>query len=149
MKTLTVKQPWASLIVSGIKDIENRTWKTNFRGRILIHAGMAKTSGMMAVYLNRAQYAKFRESVGFSGLDFIEPIGAIIGSVEIVDCVVNHSSIWAEKTISVPDEDINPKTVFEKPAYNWVLANPIIFKEPIPCKGKLSFWEFDETLIKE
>ena len=38
MKTLSVRQPWANLIVRGIKDIENRSWKTNFRGRILIHA---------------------------------------------------------------------------------------------------------------
>ena len=38
-KALTIKQPYASLIVEGIKDIENRTWKTNYRGRILIHAG--------------------------------------------------------------------------------------------------------------
>ena len=36
VKVLTVKQPWASLIVHGIKDIENRSWKTNFRGRVLI-----------------------------------------------------------------------------------------------------------------
>ena len=41
MKVITIKQPWASLIVSGLKNIENRTWKTNFRGRVLIHA--AKT----------------------------------------------------------------------------------------------------------
>ena len=40
MKAITIKQPWASLIVEGIKDIENRTWKTSFRGRVLIHAGM-------------------------------------------------------------------------------------------------------------
>lgn len=39
MRTLTVKQPWASLIVMGIKDVENRTWTTPYRGRILIHAG--------------------------------------------------------------------------------------------------------------
>lgn len=38
MKAITIKQPWASLIVVGIKDVENRTWKTNFRGRVLIHA---------------------------------------------------------------------------------------------------------------
>ena len=38
MKAVTEKQPWASLIVEGIKDIENRTWKTNFSGRILVHA---------------------------------------------------------------------------------------------------------------
>ena len=44
MKTLSVKQPWASLICSGIKDIENRTWKTKFRGRVLIHAGATKTN---------------------------------------------------------------------------------------------------------
>ena len=38
VKVLTVKQPWASLIVHGIKDIENRSWRTNFRGRVLIHS---------------------------------------------------------------------------------------------------------------
>lgn len=38
MKAITIKQPWASLIVHGIKDIENRTWLTHFRGRVLIHA---------------------------------------------------------------------------------------------------------------
>ena len=38
MKALTIKQPWASLIAHGVKDIENRTWKTKYRGKILIHA---------------------------------------------------------------------------------------------------------------
>lgn len=42
MKTLSVRQPWASLLVSGLKDIENRTWAPNFRGRIMIHALSAK-----------------------------------------------------------------------------------------------------------
>lgn len=54
------------------------------------------------------------------------PFGAITGSVEIIDCVVNHPSIWAEERV-----------------YNWVLANPIIFESPIEnVKGKLSFWEY-------
>jgi len=39
MKALSIRQPWASLIMAGIKPVENRTWKTNFRGRIWIHAG--------------------------------------------------------------------------------------------------------------
>ena len=43
MKAITIKQPFASLIVEGIKDIENRTWKTNLRGRVLIHASASKT----------------------------------------------------------------------------------------------------------
>lgn len=42
MKTLSVRQPWASLLVSGLKDIENRTWAPNFKGRILIHARWLK-----------------------------------------------------------------------------------------------------------
>lgn len=125
MKALTVKQPWASLIVEGIKDIENRTWPTKFRGRILIHAGVTKTSGSITDYINHEQNWAFREKFWYSGLDFLEPLGAIIGSVEIVDCVQNHPSIWAEQG-----------------KYNWVLANPIKFTQPIPAKGKLSLWEF-------
>lgn len=35
MKALTIKQPWASLIVHGIKDIENRTWRTDYRGPVI------------------------------------------------------------------------------------------------------------------
>jgi hypothetical protein len=40
MKTLTVRQPWASLIVTGAKDVENRSWPTSYRGTLLIHAGV-------------------------------------------------------------------------------------------------------------
>lgn len=161
MKTITIKQPWASLIVEGIKDVENRTWKTNFRGRILIHAGIEKTSGLIAKYLSHEQHIEFRKKVGYSGLDFLEPTGAIIGSVEIVDCVINHPSIWAEKTHFVSKTfydkciytdkdwafDIKENLVLKKDiTYNWVLANPIKFPEPIPCKGKLSFWDYPNIL---
>lgn len=150
MKAITVKQPWALLICAGIKDIENRTWKTNFRGRVLIHAGAAKTSGMMVRYLDQAQHAKFRELVGWSGLDFIEPLGAIIGSVEIVDCAINHPSIWAEKTewkYSVGGP-VGNQEYFHPVIYNWVLANPILFPKPIPAKGKQSFWGYPNILAE-
>ena len=144
MKAITVKQPWASLITSGIKNIENRTWKTNFRGRVLIHAGAAKTSGLMARYLNNEQLLAFREKIGWSGLDFLEPQGAIIGSVEIVDCVINHPSIWAEKTewkygVSGP---VGNQEYIHPVIWNWVLSHPIQFLKPIPTKGKLSFWDY-------
>ena len=162
MDVLTVKQPHASLIVEGIKPIENRTWKCpqKYIGkRVLIHAGMAKTSGLMARYLTHEQLLDFREKFGWSGLDFLEPLGAIIGSVEIVDCVINHPSIWAEKqhcTYHTPCKDLSkhPNCFdgcmhFSKPIYNWVLANPIKFEKPIPCKGKLSFWEYPDELLKQ
>ena len=39
MKVLTIKEPWATLIIEGYKKYEFRSWKTNYRGKILIHAG--------------------------------------------------------------------------------------------------------------
>ena len=101
MKAITDKQPWASLIVEGIKDVENRTWKCpeKYIGkRILIHAGMAKRSSLQEL-LTIEQLNKVNESLDKSkDFDTLFPKGAIIGSVEIVDCVINHPSIWAEKS---------------------------------------------------
>ena len=125
MKAITIKQPWASLIVYGIKEIENRNWRTNFRGRILIHSS---AKGDIAKFgcLQPNQRLKVLNTpisrICFNDL----PFGSIIGSVEIVDCVQNHPSIWADKGV-----------------YNWVLANPILFKKTFEnVKGKLSFWDY-------
>lgn len=131
-KVLTVKQPWASLIVQGIKPIENRTWKcpNKYIGqRVLIHASAVpvEMKNPNSVF-TREQWDSF--SLGYQrdiicGDGF--PNSAIVGSVEIVDCVVNHPSIWAEKGV-----------------FNWLLANPILFDKPIEgVKGKLSFWEYE------
>lgn len=155
MKAITTTQPWASLIVEGIKDIENRTWKCpeKYIGkRILIHAGMVRTNHIIRNVLNDAQYAEFRKKYKYSGLDFLEPMGAIIGSVEIVDCVINHPSIWAKKSIDCKDGCLDvencPTGKCPHQIYNWVLANPINFPEPIQCKGKIDFWESEcEILI--
>lgn len=136
-KVLSVKQPLGYLICSGIKDIENRTWKCpqKYIGeRVLIHAsGAAITFGQFCDYIENLD----SEDLGLqkivrencfrkSWLHTLET-SAIIGSVEIVDCVLNHPSIWAEKGV-----------------YNWVLANPILFDKPIlNVKGKLGFWDYD------
>ena len=125
MKAITIKQPWASLIVHGIKDIENRSWRTNFRGRVLIHAAGShgrKFSVDLTDAQTKAAFATIAKETMFGNM----PFGSIIGSVEIVDCVQNHPSIWANKG-----------------AYNWVLANPILFEKPFEnVKGKLSFWDY-------
>lgn len=153
MKTITIKQPWASLIVEGIKDIENRTWPTRFRGRVLIHAAgkiadffkgenLAFTPEQWKminskIYTNKEKYKKD-----------IFKYSAIIGSVEIVDCVLNHSSVWAEKPEPEYLTTEKGRELKVKPIYNWVLANPIKFHEPIPAKGKLSFWDYQNILAE-
>lgn len=95
---LSVRQPWAWLIVNGFKPIENRTWRTRFRGRILIHAGRQMTceewrsAAAFAVERCEVPHEHFYESgaAHFSCLDR----GGIVGSVEIVDCVDEHDSSW-------------------------------------------------------
>lgn len=146
MKAITIRQPWASLIAHGIKDIENRTWKcpTKHIGtRVLIHAAV-KTSDFWDCPNYGIVHNHIREVTKY-GTDYSKyNTMAIIGSVEIVDCVINHPSIWAEKT-NLPEQLSN------ECIWNWVLANPILFEEPITnVKGKLGFWdyEFDENTFE-
>lgn len=124
MKAYSIRQPWAHLIVYGwggvLKDIENRTRRTNLRGRVLVHA--SKT-------MRRADYEAARDMACRIGkIDwFPAPAafmrGGIIGSVEIVDCVTKSNSPW-----------------FEPGGYGYVLANPeqLSFVE---VKGQLGFFD--------
>lgn len=164
MKTLSIKQPYATLIAEGIKNIENRSFKTNFRGTFLIHASaqwhdrikpksetplftdeqMVKISDHVHQKSENGLISKqgvWRYLVPTHGLGTL-PVSAIIGQVDLVDCVINHNSVWAEYTSGFEE---NGKFVpNHKPIYNWVLENAIIYPEPIlNIKGKLSFWEFD------
>lgn len=95
---LSIRQPWAWLIVEGLKDIENRTWPTNFRGRVLIHAGKTMT---------RADYEAcviFVSGIGhlLTDADFFFPtfemlqaeLGGIVGEAEITGCVTESQSPW-------------------------------------------------------
>ncbi|WP_044270409.1 ASCH domain-containing protein [Bacteroides timonensis] len=151
MKAITIKQPWASLIVHGIKDIENRSWRTNFRGRVLIHTATDKK--LMNIppseFMTPEQIEAYYDNFFYFPMLERNLYSVIIGSVEIVDCVINHPSIWAEETENYTI-GMNPK-IYEnitgkKVVYNWVLANPILFPKPIPAKGKLSLWEYDRIL---
>ena len=137
MKAISIKQPWAYLISAGIKDIENRTWKCpeKYIGkRVLIHASAKHANSDSRFNYAYALDSNQRDQAAFNTPNkrFIiqnacSTTSAIIGSVEIVDCVVNHTSVWAEKGV-----------------YNWVLANPILFDKPIiNVKGKLGFWDYE------
>ena len=155
MKAISIKQPWASLIVNGIKDIENRTWATKYRGKVLIHASgtwfkYPENDRTLGNLFTDAQWDKIRENYDKNLYSILEPkaiidrlpTSAIIGEVEIIDCVINHESIWAEKNIIFQEEEKNDE---KYQIFNWVLANPIFYEKPITnIKGKLSFWEFEK-----
>lgn len=143
MKTISIKQPWASLICSGIKDIENRTWKCpqKYIGeRVLIHAS-AKPDNIKLEMEGQATAKEIQLLSALNYCDENELYSAIIGSVEIVDCRVDHQSIWAEYTRGWPSD---PKVI-----YHWVLANPILFEQPIiDVRGKLGFWDYESPELK-
>lgn len=147
LPALSVRQPWSHLICIGLKDIENRTRRTNFRGRVLIHASAKLCSGSLIDIFTEEQWDCLEES-GFV-YEFLfkdkHPIfckSAIIGSVEIVDCVRNHPSIWAEHKAYKKVKKDGIVSTIEVPVYNWVLANPVLFKEPIlNVKGQLGFFK--------
>lgn len=108
MRLLSVRQPWAYLIVHGIKDIENRSWSTTYRGRLAIHASTGTPSRLPV-----------------PGVNLVEPIralprGVIVGVVDLIDCVRDHPSTWAR-----PD------------AFHWVLTRPLVLTNPILCKGQV------------
>jgi hypothetical protein len=124
MKALSVRQPWAWLICKGYKDIENRNWPTQFRGRIYVHAGMTLDISVPASSLNESwileRLAPAQREEYYAS---IKHRGAIIGEVDIIDCVDRHSSPWFDGK------------------YGFILTNPVLYENPIPCRGKLGIFE--------
>lgn len=121
MKALSIRQPWAWLIVHAGKDIENRTWQTKFRGRFLVHA-----AGGMSLREYRLVQGWARQHAGVTNLPAFEELqrGGIIGSVELVDCVTDHPSPWYMGDVGFVLRD--PK--------------PLPF---VPVKGRLNFFEVE------
>jgi hypothetical protein len=133
MKALSVIMPWPYFIMECGKDVENRTWSTNYRGTILIHCSKKPDPNYRQIF---AEYAEEWLENGLSN-DTIEMLiekycGHIVGTVKLVDCVQDSNSEWAEPGM-----------------WHWVLKNPVLFKEPIPARGSLGLWEYKEYGSRE
>jgi hypothetical protein len=133
MRILAVRQPWASLIIHGgiarngkvtKKDIENRPRLTHIRGRIAIQASKTRTG-----VANEIEYAKRTYGVTVDPETLV--YGAVIGSVDLVDCVSNSKSKWHEEG-----------------AWGYVRKDPLAYPKPIPCSGQLGFFTRDDIAKK-
>ena len=131
MKALSIRQPWAYLIVNGYKDIENRDWPTRYRGPVLIHAGKRLTEDDFEECRDTIQIIRQRGHQIKTGnpklSELRELCGGIVGIAEIVDCVSQSDSPW----------------FFGE--YGFVLRNarPLPFQ---PFKGQLGFFDVPESL---
>ena len=128
MKVITIKQPFATLIAEGLKEYEFRTWKTKYRGEILIHAGKGIDKEAMKRYEH---------------LNLEYPTGKIIAKARITDCIYvdeNLKKILKEKNNLVYYGVIKKDSTWD--GYGFKLEN--INKIPhIKATGKLSLWDFD------
>lgn len=131
MKVISIRAPWASLIVAGFKDIENRKWTTGFRGPVAIHSG--KTLDLEAW----AVAAEVATAASDGSLAFLADLykrrtrilGGVVGFVDLVDCVHDHDSPW-----------------FGGP-WGFVLANPAQC-EFLPMAGQLSLFNIETPEIE-
>ncbi len=114
-RTLSLRQPWAWLVVNGYKDIENRSWGTSHRGLLLIHASSTKSD------FTPKQLESIAVKHGVRVPETLD-IGGIVGVVEVVDCVARHKSKWKHPG-----------------SWGWVLENArrLPFRE---CKGAVGFF---------
>ena len=132
---LSVRQPWAHLIIHGgrnlntnkisLKNIENRVWEDlSHRGRIGIHS--SKSAPGLADTL---EYIEEFHSIRLDPATFV--YGAVLGSVEMIDCVHDHSSKWFQGD------------------FGFVLKDPYAYPKPLQASGQLRFWNPSEILAKE
>ncbi len=127
MKVITIKQPWATLIAEGYKEYEFRTWKTKYRGEILIHAGKG---------IDKKAIERFKHL----GLEY--PVGQIIAKATITDCIYVDEE-FAQKMYK-KDSNVYKGLInkVDWNGYGFKLEN-VKKINPIAVNGKLSLWDYE------
>lgn len=131
MKAISIRQPWASLIVSGRKTIELRSWRLNHRGALVILAGTGKWNG------------EHDHEIG--------PRGVILGVVDVVDC--REFSRADTAASCVPEAELRRLTFESAPPlgpkqwFSWVLKNARPCRN-VPFKGRLGIIDLDAATLR-
>ena len=129
INVITLREPWASLIGEGIKSIETRSWRTNYRGELYIHAGLTKAP-------------KNDERITNLSKDLKGPLhyGTIFAKCNLVDCILIDEA-FADKI-----KTENPKCYYcgdyTPGRFAWILSD-IEYIEPIKAIGHLSIWKYN------
>ena len=131
LKALTLRQPWATVVAEGIKKYEFRSWKTKYRGKVLIHAGTGIDKEDMKKYKNM-------------NLEF--PSRKILAVVEIEDCLELNEEL-NNKIISENNIAYGNKV---RTGYAWKLNNIKKINYDKEVNGQLGLWniDLDEENIK-
>ena len=126
MKVVSIKEPFATLINNGFKKIETRSWKTNYRGKILIHAGKS---------LEKEQYKKFKD------YNIECSCGEIIGEAYLTDCIKVTEDF--DKELKRKDSIVYGNSGHVE-NYAWHLENIKKYEKKIKVNGKLGLWNYEK-----
>jgi len=127
VKALSIRQPWAELILQGRRTIEPRTWQTNYRGRIAIHASQTVGEEACVAYgLDPARVAR----------------GALVGTAELVDILPLDERGWE----TLRDQHLSLRD-FPGPMFGWRLEDPQRLPQPIPMRGRMSLFNVPDEVI--
>ena len=133
MKALTLTQPWADLVASGHKRWETRSWSTNYRGLVAIHAakGFPKYAQVFA-----------SEEMAFGRLAPRIARGAIIAVARIVD-------VRPTEEVALEIEGLERRLGdYAWGRFAWQLADVVRLDEPIGCKGMLGLWAVPDAIAR-
>lgn len=160
IKAITLYQPWATLLACKAKIYETRSWYTNYRGLIAIHAGKKNDfwyGGCDEEYLNAVYNAlkpMFYPNVMCSQQDLRDAAiyGALIATAELVGCYKINSqrgASWIEKNgeMYVPIEDEYIFGDWTPGRFAWGFTKMTMLPAPIPAKGKQGLWDLDYGVL--
>lgn len=149
MKALTIIQPFAELIATGRKRVENRSWYTGHRGPLLIHAAKAKRYLGESVQELAQDYDLPPDSISF---------GAIVAVADLIGCVTLQPNLAQrnvyQRSFLVPQwaKQIHPwledHEHTEGPCC-WILANVMRLPEPVVVGGALGLWSPSESVAEQ
>lgn len=126
MKVLSIKEPWASLIMNGTKKIETRSWKTKYRGEIYIHASLSKAK------ITKPEVYELIKDMNFK-------CGYIICKCNLVECIYMTDEYVNDMKTNHYEEYICGH--YEVGRYAWIVEDVRVI-EPIEAKGKLGLWNY-------
>jgi hypothetical protein len=146
VKALTLTQPWASLVMAGVKRIETRSWPVPLAlrqpgARIVVHASKGWTSAdrQFAADLMARGVLPERWVTTARGSHHADlPLGVALGTVRL-DGMGTTTTIVRVWELTDLERELGDYSLGR---YGWLLADPEPFPEPVPCKGALGLWEY-------
>lgn len=142
MKGLSLTQPWATLVATGAKTIETRSWSSTYRGLVAIHASKGFPRDCQAL----CHRDPFATALINAGLDRSEqlPLGVIVAVARILHIAPTEAFMGPNLLGGGLRHDIAVREQafgdFSSGRYGWVLGDVRALREPIACKGALGLW---------